>query len=1579
MLPAPHRLLVHLLLCCPLLVRPAPGPAPLDIAFTPEPVGPASRRSPVVISEIHYNPGPRLDGLDTEFVEIRNTEPFSADISGFRLSGEVAYTFPPGTVLGPTGLVVVARNPVQLEAATGLTGVLGPYAGSLGNDGGNLRLRHRNRDAILFDVTYNDRAPWPVAADGAGSSLVLQRPSFGMSDPRAWGASSLVGGSPGQPESVAADALDAVEINEIAAGGFVELFNRARDPIDLSGCALADAAVTNQHLFAPGTTLAGGAYLSVPAASLPFPLTVAGGRILLFNPAATRVLDARVFDPTLGTTAHGVTGSGEWAVLASPTPAAANAPRERPVVITEIHFHPMSDNPAEEWIELHNPGALSVDLDGWRLDGEVSFTFPPGVTLPADGRLVVAASRVNMLATYPAVSPALIHGDWLGTLSNRGGIVQLERPFVPGLVGTPFVRVDEVAYEDGGAWPSWADGGGSTLERRDVRGESSTGSNWAASNETLSAGWTLASATNLLQLGTGTCEEIQIIAAGTAEILIDDLVVRKTSDAPASSRVANGGFEVDLAGWTLQGNHITSHRQAGGFGGSAGSLRLVSTGSGDNGVNRVESDLTAPLTAGDTVEISCRARWLRGNPRLLLRLGGNWMELPVQLPATTAPGTPSAPNGSELPNAGPALSVPFHHPVLPAEMQDTVITVHASDPDGVASISLSWRADPATNLTVTTLHDDGLDPDRLAGDGEYSGFLPGQTATTLVAWHLTATDTLGATTRWPDSVPREALVRFGEPAEPAVIPSLRVWMTADNLAEWQSRQKLSNEALDCTVVHAGARVIHGAGVRYRGSALIRPIYAGPTNAASVVPGYRLDLPADEALLGSLELNLDGLEQPSRDDTLQRERMTYKMAESLGGVFPNSRYTRFSINGWSAGKLVADIQQADGDFLDQWYRGSDDGSLFELNYWFEFNDNAQVSSVSQIDATFQAFTNQTGQLHLPRYRWCVNKKNHGPTGDDHTPVFSIVDALNATNSPTYQAQVEAALDVPQFLHTIALRRIVNDWDGYGFFRGKNAFLYAPPAGGPASLTLWDLDFALGAVGGRPPTFPLFDQIQDPVLAPFFQHPAFRHAFFTYIQAAVDGPLASTAFNALADEHHSVLTAAGISAASPTAMKSWAASRRSYLVSQLTPLAAPFAITTNGGVDFSVTNDVVTLSGTAPVGVAGIALGVSPLDAQWITVTNWTVQVSLFTGVNLLTLNATDLAGDALPGLSDTITVTTSAGAAPPTGRVALTELHYHPPDRPGVAGTALEFLELKNFSPDTVDLGGTRLTVGIEYTFPAPTLLPPGGFVVLVADPAAFAAAYPWVALSGAYGGQLSNGGERITWLDASGLVLFDVTYDDVAPWPLAPDGAGPSLVPVTASAAGNPATAAYWRASTMSGGSPGRDDPDPAITSLTWITQPVDTIAAIGGPALFFAAAEGAPGLSYQWSRDGADLPGAVYPSLAVGPVAALDYGAQFRCRVSVTGLQLTSDIVTLNPASMAVAAAPQIQVLGPDSPPGVLELLVQGDAGAVLRVQESGAVEGPVWTNFGQPVLGTGAWQSMIQPMPTNTYRVYRAWSVAP
>ncbi|MFO1530489.1 MAG: lamin tail domain-containing protein [Kiritimatiellia bacterium] len=94
-------------------------------------------------------------------------------------------------------------------------------------------------------------------------------------------------------------------INEISANGFVELFNRGRDPLALDGCGLADASVTNRWVFAPGVTIAPGGTSWWCAASLPFALPVTGVRSCSCTAAATRVLDARVFDPTLGGTSTG--------------------------------------------------------------------------------------------------------------------------------------------------------------------------------------------------------------------------------------------------------------------------------------------------------------------------------------------------------------------------------------------------------------------------------------------------------------------------------------------------------------------------------------------------------------------------------------------------------------------------------------------------------------------------------------------------------------------------------------------------------------------------------------------------------------------------------------------------------------------------------------------------------------------------------------------------------------------------------------------------------------------------------------------------------------------------------------------------------------------------------------------------------------------------------------------------------------------------------------------------------------------------------------------------------------------------
>src|SRR4030042_1528711 len=76
---------------------------------------PSPRRSPLIISEIMYHPLDRADDRNLEFVELFNTEPVDWDISGFRLEGQIDYTFPAGSILRGRSFAVVAAEPASVE------------------------------------------------------------------------------------------------------------------------------------------------------------------------------------------------------------------------------------------------------------------------------------------------------------------------------------------------------------------------------------------------------------------------------------------------------------------------------------------------------------------------------------------------------------------------------------------------------------------------------------------------------------------------------------------------------------------------------------------------------------------------------------------------------------------------------------------------------------------------------------------------------------------------------------------------------------------------------------------------------------------------------------------------------------------------------------------------------------------------------------------------------------------------------------------------------------------------------------------------------------------------------------------------------------------------------------------------------------------------------------------------------------------------------------------------------------------------------------------------------------------------
>ncbi|HVY69813.1 MAG TPA: lamin tail domain-containing protein, partial [Verrucomicrobiae bacterium] len=267
-----------------------------------EPLGPTSRHTGLVFSEIMYHPKAIPGSTNNlEFVEIYNADSIFEDIGGWQIQGGISYTFPPGFRLAAGDFVVIAADPAALKAAYGIDNVLGPCTGALNNAGDTIKLVEAS-GAIKLDLSYSPSAPWPVAADGTGHSLSLLRPSYGEADPRAWGASEAIGGSPGGLDTLLSNPQRGVVINEFLAHtdeplvDYIELYNSNNAPVDLSGCYLTDDASTNKFRIAAGTTIPARGFLAFDQNQLGFSLDAKGESLFLVNSNATRVIDALSFE-----------------------------------------------------------------------------------------------------------------------------------------------------------------------------------------------------------------------------------------------------------------------------------------------------------------------------------------------------------------------------------------------------------------------------------------------------------------------------------------------------------------------------------------------------------------------------------------------------------------------------------------------------------------------------------------------------------------------------------------------------------------------------------------------------------------------------------------------------------------------------------------------------------------------------------------------------------------------------------------------------------------------------------------------------------------------------------------------------------------------------------------------------------------------------------------------------------------------------------------------------------------------------------------------------------------------------------
>ena len=462
-----------------------------------------------VISEIMYNPrgAGGVNGDEFEFLEIKNAGLTPLDLSGWAFNTGIAFGFTNGTVLAPGQFFVLARNPAQFTNRYPGVAPNGVYGGKLANEGETLTLSDAFAHAVL-EFSYDDNLPWPITPDGVGFSLVpvMPGPQDNPEHGRNWRASTDPGGSPGadDPPSLIAP----IVINEVLSASdlpdldYIELHNPTTNAVDAGGWFLTDVPnAPRKFRIADHSIIAAGGFLWFTEADFnqaalgtnAFALDARGDAVYLFSGDASTNLTGYSHGFAFGPAARGVAfgrhvnslGDEQFPAQLARTPLAMNAgPRFGPVVINEIHYHPPT--PEDEFVELKNTSGSPVPLydptrptNGWQVSG-LSFTFPAGVSLPANGLLLLTRGDPAAFRTRHGVPAAVPILQYLGQLQDSGENLELQQPGVPDTNGVPYFVVDAVRYNDRGGWPVAADGCGPSLQRLNGDAYGNDPVNWSA-------------------------------------------------------------------------------------------------------------------------------------------------------------------------------------------------------------------------------------------------------------------------------------------------------------------------------------------------------------------------------------------------------------------------------------------------------------------------------------------------------------------------------------------------------------------------------------------------------------------------------------------------------------------------------------------------------------------------------------------------------------------------------------------------------------------------------------------------------------------------------------------------------------------------------------------------------------------------------------------------------------------------------------------------------------------------------------------------------------------------------------------
>ena len=164
-------------------------------------------------------------------------------------------------------------------------------------------------------------------------------------------------------------------------------------------------------------------------------------------------------------------------------------------------------------------------------------------------------------------------------------------------------------------------------------------------------------------------------------------------------------------------------------------------------------------------------------------------------------------------------------------------------------------------------------------------------------------------------------------------------------------------------------------------------------------------------------------------------------------------------------------------------------------------------------------------------------------------------------------------------------------------------------------------------------------------------------------------------------------------------------------------------------------------------------------------------------------------------------------------LVINEIMYHPSGEP-----TAEFIELHNVGNTTIDLTGLGFTKGVNFDFQEGTEIAAGDYLLIIGDIETFEKTYGnGLPVAGVWnqGDRLSNSGENIKLSFGAGIPIIEFEFGTMAPWPSTPDGNGQSLQLATIQPGVDHNDPAHWKASTQTGGSPGKGE---GIRLADWLT-----------------------------------------------------------------------------------------------------------------------------------------------------------------